>query len=154
MLKVKSFLKYWLPILVWLAVIFSASADSRSYQHSSTLFEPLIHWLFPHMPQAQVEIIHHCFRKCAHLTEYAILALLFWRALHKPVKKSSRPWRWEEAGLSLSFVFLYAATDEFHQIFVPTRTPLVSDVLIDTSGGAIALLFLWLAKAVFAKSKK
>ena len=41
---------------------------------------------------------------------------------------------------------LYAASDEFHQSFVPTRTPLVSDVLIDTAGGAIGLLALWLIR--------
>ena len=36
----------------------------------------------------------------------------------------------------LPCVFLYAASDEFHQIFVPTRTAQVSDVFIDTAGGA------------------
>jgi VanZ family protein len=147
--KLQIFLKYWLPVLVWMLVIFSASADSKSYQHSSTLFEPLLHWLFPHMPEAQVAEIHHLFRKCAHLTEYAILALLLWRAIRRPQKNETRPWRWDEAGLTLACVFLYAATDEFHQIFVPTRTPLVSDVLIDTSGGALALIILWLARKLF-----
>jgi VanZ family protein len=44
----------------------------------------------------------------------------------------------------LSLVFLYAASDEFHQRFVPTRTPLVSDVLIDTCGGAAGLFAVWI----------
>lgn len=124
-------------------LIFSASADSKSYQHSSALFEPLLHWLFPRMSQDQVELLHHLFRKTAHLTEYALLALFLWRALRQPQRSDRRPWRWDEAGLSLTIVFAYAASDEFHQIFVPTRTPLVSDVLIDTTGGAIGLLLLW-----------
>ena len=153
-LKFKVVLKYWLPVLLWMMLIFFASADSQSYQHSSTLFEPLIRWLFPQMTAEQVERIHHGFRKCAHLTEYAILALLLWRALRKPQRKILQPWRWDQAGCALAMVFLFAATDEIHQIFVPTRTPLVSDVLIDTSGGAIALLLLWLAKKVFAVPKK
>jgi VanZ family protein len=144
--KPQIFLKYWVPVLLWMLVIFSASADSKSYQHSSTLFEPLLRWLFPHMPPAQIAELHHLFRKCCHLTEYAILALLVWRAIHRPVKNQRRPWQWDEAGLALAIVFLYAATDEFHQIFVPTRTPLISDVLIDTSGGAMALIALWLFK--------
>jgi VanZ family protein len=127
-----------------MALIFSASADSHSYQHSSSLFEPLLRWLFPSLSAATIGEIHHCFRKLGHLSEYALLAWLVWRAIRRPVKRDSRPWNWAEAGLALAVVFAYAASDEFHQIFVPTRTPLISDVLIDTSGGAFALAVLWL----------
>lgn len=149
MTKPRTFLKYWLPVLVWMALIFSASADTNSYRHSSTLFEPLLHWLFPQMPQPQIETLHHLFRKCAHLTEYAVLALLLWRALHRPQKNQPRPWRWDEAGLAFALVFLYAASDELHQVFVPSRTALVSDVFIDASGGAAALAVLWFGKRIF-----
>jgi VanZ family protein len=138
------FLRYWLPVVVWMVVIFSASADRQSYQHSSLFFEPLMRWLFPTMSAATLGEIHHLFRKTAHLTEYAILGALFWRAIRRPVRRDARPWRWDEAGLALAVVFAYAASDEFHQIFVPSRTALVSDVLIDTSGGAAGLLLLWL----------
>jgi VanZ family protein len=142
MSKPRVFLKFWLPALLWMALIFTASSDTHSYEHSSRFFEPLLHWLFPEMPQPEVERIHHVFRKCAHLTEYAILALLLWRALH--VSKNQLPaWSWPKVGGTLLLVFLYAASDEFHQSFVPTRTPLVSDVFIDTAGGAIGLLVLW-----------
>ncbi len=141
MADTRVFLKFWLPVLLWMAVIFTASSDSHSYEHSSRFIEPLLHWLFPKMSQANVEQIHHVFRKCAHLTEYAILALLLWRALH--VSKNKLPaWSWPKVGGTLLLVFLYAASDEFHQSFVPTRTPLFSDVLIDTAGGAIGLLVL------------
>jgi VanZ family protein len=142
-LKPRPFLKYWLPALIWMALIFSASADSHSYEHSSLFVEPFLHWLFPQMSEAQVKAIHHLIRKCGHLTEYAVLALLLWRAVRRPVKKDPRPWIWPEAGLALAIVFLVAASDEFHQIFVPTRTALVSDVFIDTAGGAAGLLALW-----------
>ena len=154
----RTFLKYWLPVLLWMVLIFSASADSKSYQHSSTMFEPLLHWLFPQMSQEHVELIHHVFRKCGHLSEYAVLALLLWRAIHQSQKKNplradapksgAGGWKWDEAGLALAVVFLYAASDEFHQIFVPSRTPLISDVLIDTSGGAIGLLLLWAGRKI------
>ena len=132
--------------MVWMALIFTASGDKKSSVHSSMFFEPLLRWLFPHMPQATIDQYHHHFRKTCHLTEYAILAWLFWRAVRKPLKHDPRPWNWAEAGLSLSVVFAYAASDEFHQIFVPNRTPLVSDVLIDTCGGAAGLLLIWLAR--------
>ena len=140
--NLRAFIKYWLPVLFWMALIFSASADSHSYEHSSRFVEPFLHWLFPQMSQANVDEIHHLIRKCCHLTEYAILALLLWRALH--VSKNKLPaWSWPKVGGTLLLVFLYASSDEFHQSFVPTRTPLFSDVLIDTTGGAIGLLVLW-----------
>jgi len=142
--RAANFFRYWLPVLVWMALIFSFSSDAKSYQHSSSVFEPLMRWLFPRMPQQTILELHHLFRKTCHLTEYAVLAALVWRAVRKPVRKDTRPWNWAEAGFALSVVFAYAASDELHQVFVPTRTALVSDVLIDTSGGLALLVLLWL----------
>ena len=143
MTKLRAFLKFWLPVLLWMTLIFSASADAHSYEHSSRFLVPFLQWLFPQMSPAHIEDIHHAIRKCCHLTEYAILALLVWRALHQ--SKTGLPaWSWPKVGGTLLVVFLYAATDEYHQSFVPTRTALVSDVFIDTAGGAIGLLAFWL----------
>jgi VanZ family protein len=140
--KMRAFLKFWLPVIFWMSVIFTASSDSHSYEHSSFFVEPFLHWLFPKMSQANIEEIHHVIRKCCHLTEYAVLALLLWRALH--LSKNNLPaWSWPKVGGTLLAVFLFAASDEFHQSFVPTRTPLVSDVFVDTAGGALGLLALW-----------
>jgi VanZ family protein len=142
-LKLRPFLKYWLPVLIWMALIFSASGDSHSYEHSSRLITPLLHWLFPQMPATRVDAIVYFVRKCLHLTEYAMLALLLWRAMQKPMKNDPRPWTWRSARLALLLVILYAASDEFHQTFVPARSALVSDVVVDTIGGAAGLLALW-----------
>jgi VanZ family protein len=144
-------MKYWLPPIAWMVLIFSASSDTHSYQHTSRFFEPLLRWLFPQMPPATVDAIHHFFRKTGHFTEYAVLALLLWRTIRQPQKGDPRKWRWDEAGLALSVVFLYAAGDELHQVFVNGRTALVSDVFIDTTGGATGLLLLWLAGKIFKR---
>jgi VanZ family protein len=144
--KLRVFLKYWLPVLIWIALIFSASADTQSYEHSAALFglfEPFLHWLFPQMSPEQIGEIHHLFRKFGHLTEYAVLALLLWRAVGRRVKHDPRPWSWRAVRLVLLMVMLFAATDEFHQSFVSNRTSLVSDVFIDTAGGAAGLFALW-----------
>jgi VanZ family protein len=124
-------------------VIFSASGDRLSFQHSSRIIGPFVHWLFPHLSDEGVHAIVVFVRKCAHLTEYAVLALLLWRALHKPPGPKASPWRWSEAGLALALAALYAASDEFHQTFVPSRQGCVTDVLLDTTGAAVALLCLW-----------
>ena len=126
-------------------VIFSASSDRMSFQHSSRIIGPVVRWLFPHLSDEAVHAIVVIVRKCAHLAEYAVLALLLWRALHKPPKPDAPPWRWSEAGLVLALVALYAASDEIHQTFVPSRQGCVRDVLLDTAGGALGLLCLWAA---------
>ena len=138
----RGFLKFWLPVLVWMAIIFTASADSKSYQHSSLFVEPFLRWLFPHMPESEIAEIHHIFRKCCHLVEYAVLGLLVFRALSQGHTGLS-PWSWPRVGGTLLIVFLYASSDEYHQSFVPTRTPLFSDVCIDTFGAALGLLASW-----------
>jgi len=144
-LKLRPLLVGWLPVFAWMTLIFSASSDSHSYEHSSRFVEPFLHWLFPRLSENHIHDIHEVLRKCAHLTEYAVLALLLRRALRQPVGPDSRRWNWPDVRLTLLLVMLYAATDEFHQQFVPTRTSLVSDVFIDTSGGALGLLALWMA---------
>jgi VanZ family protein len=124
--KTRSFLKYWLVPLAWMSLIFVGSSDSKSYTHSSRIIEPLLHWLFPHMPQAHIEAIHHVFRKCCHLTEYAILATLLWRAVRKPIRRDPRPWSWREATIAV-----------------------LSDVFIDTSGAIIGMIVLCLLGRCF-----
>jgi VanZ family protein len=138
--KLKSFAKYWLPVVIWMAVIFSASGDTKSAQRSSRLIEPFIRWFFPDLSPDQVWPIVQVVRKCAHLTEYAILALLLWRALRA---KAQPGWSWRMAGHAWVGVVLYAITDEVHQCFVPTRMGSPWDVLLDSIGGAAGLLALW-----------
>ena len=135
-------------------MIFSASADGNSFRHSSIYFEPFVRWLFPKMSSAHVELLHHIFRKCCHLTEYAILALLCRNAIRRSRKNASPIWRWDEAGFALAIVLLYSASDEFHQLFVPSRTGQISDVAVDVSGGAIGLGLLWAFKKYLRPAKK
>jgi len=141
--KLKVWLNYWLPVFIWMVVIFSASSDSMSFQHSSRFLAPVLRWLFPHMTERTISDMVFVIRKCAHLTEYAILALLVLRAVRKPVRNDPRPWRWSEAGWAILLVVLYAGSDEIHQIFVPHREGKFADVIIDTSGGVAGLLIVW-----------
>jgi VanZ family protein len=130
--------------MVWMLIIFSASSDQKSFSHSSRIIAPILHWLFPHMSDQSVHAAVFAVRKAAHVTEYAILGLLVWRALRKSSGTEPRPWLWSQAGIALLIVALYATSDEIHQAFVPTRQASVWDVLVDTVGGAFGLLFLWI----------
>jgi VanZ family protein len=143
MLRGRTFLKYWLPVIVWLSLIFTASDDRASLQRSSRIIEPFLRWLLPHLTDDTVQLIVFLVRKCAHVTEYAVLALLVWRALRMPVRNDPRSWKWSEAFIALSCVALYAASDEIHQAFVPSRQGSLWDVLLDSVGAALGLLAVW-----------
>jgi len=126
-----------------MGLIFTASGDTQSFRRSSRIIAPFLRWLFPHLADDTVQLIVLLVRKCAHLTEFAVMAWLFWRALRKPVRNDPRPWKWSEAFIALACVALYATSDEIHQTFIPTRQGSVLDVLIDTSGAALGLLAIW-----------
>ena len=142
MSRVRFFLKYWLPALVWMCVIYGASGDQASNVHSSRLIGPVVRWLFPHLSEPAVEQVVFIVRKLAHVTEYAILAILLWRAIRRPFRDDARPWRWSDAAWAISLAALYAGSDEIHQMFVPNRQGRLHDVLIDTTGAALGLLLI------------
>jgi VanZ family protein len=139
------FLKYGLPLLLWMAVIFSASSDRQSFEHSSRIIGPFLHWLFPGLGPEQLDRWVFFCRKIAHLTEYGLLAMLAWRAF-RHAGDPGRFWNRRPALAALALVFLYAISDEVHQAFVPSRQGAVVDVLIDTLGGAAGLGLIWLGQ--------
>lgn len=133
----KFFLKYWLPLLIWMTLIFIGSTDVLSAEHTSRFLVPFLHWLDPQISSAAINSIQIVIRKLGHLTEYAILATLIWRAL-----RSAENWKRSTLILftvSLIGCAVFAASDEFHQSFVPSRTSSVNDVMIDIFGAGIAL---------------
>jgi VanZ family protein len=111
---------YWLPVLAWATLIFYVSSQ-------------------PSLPQLQNPWWELLLKKGGHLVEFAVLAWLLMRALQNPARVGGRAYLW-----SLSTVILYAASDEFHQWFVPGRHPSPIDLTIDAAGAGLALLAYWL----------
>ena len=142
--RAKSFFRYWLPVGLWMALQFTASTDLGSSRGTSRLIGPVVRWLCPSLSEEQVDLAIFLVRKTAHLTEYAILGILIWRALRKPVKGETRPWDWRLTGWAVLWAGLYAGSDEFHQSFVPSRMGSIWDVLLDTSGAIAGMAALWL----------
>jgi len=137
--KLGVFVKFYLPVLGWMALIFYASGDTQSLYHSSQLLKPLM------VPNIQADTFRPTVmlaRKCAHSAEFAVLALLLWR-LFRSWSAPTTGWSWHVARNVWLCVVVYGITDEVHQIFVPSRTPEVQDVLWDALGGAAGLLALW-----------
>lgn len=107
----------WWPVVLWMALIFVASSIPTR------------------LPTPGLQ----GFRwddKLQHAVAYAILAALAWRAF-----EDKRP-RWWLVCASIIFAVAYAAFDECHQAFVPTRECSLSDWSTDAFGAAAAALVL------------
>jgi VanZ family protein len=81
-------------------------------------------------------------RKCAHVAEYGLLALLAWRA----ALMTTRLGALATAGVAISPVVLLALVDEGRQAFSDARTGTGGDVLLDIAGGCGFLLLAWWAR--------
>lgn len=136
----KKFLK-WLLLLIWMIIIFIFSNQPHSGEATRSIIEQIIPTI---KTNALINIINFIIRKSAHITEYLILTLLT-ISLLKEYTQNERI----IIISSIIFCFLYASTDEFHQSLVPGRTSTFKDVLIDTSGGLIALFAYILYKIKF-----
>ncbi len=105
----------WIPVILWAAIIFYLSS-------------------VPHLELTREPVGNFLSRKAAHLVEYSLLYLLIFRA-----QGYSGTWR------AVMLTTLYGISDELHQLFVPSRTPMVTDALFDllgALGGAVAWKYL------------
>lgn len=133
-------LKKWIPVVLWAALIFNFSTDAFSSHNTSSIIQQLISWLIPGITTRQLDISHGAIRKFGHWVEYFVLSVLLLRALASEWRIS---WNWRSAFWTLVLVLSYAASDELHQAFVPTRSALVADVLVDFFGGACGVLWMY-----------
>ena len=114
----KRFLALWLPVVVWMGVIFIGSSIARVPRVGGETMDGLVH-------------------RVAHVLEFAVLGALLLRATSngKPVLK-------REIIITLIVIGLYGASDEVHQRFTPGRSSECSAVLFDVAGGAIGV-WVW-----------
>lgn len=149
---------FWISflfLLAWTALIyaFSAQPDTESVRVSGRVSYRIVESVngvfHLEMTDAQIEERAHSIdfpvRKAAHMTEFAILALLFLftvtlRETPEGSRGASRLFRYAGA---LAFTLFVAIADEVHQRFVPGRAGCVADVLIDTFGGFLGLLVVF-----------
>lgn len=153
--------------ILWMAIIFAFSAQpaQQSSQISGGVAYRIAEWqsnLF-HLEKthqelsAQAEAMQLMIRKGAHMGEYALLAFLlclhvrYYKAKEIPngslgsAKVFSIVSRVPDISQILLPVLIitagYAATDEFHQLFVPGRAGRLTDVCIDSFGGILGIIF-------------
>lgn len=118
-MKIRDFLLWWGPVLVWSGLIFWLSGIPNLELSEG----PSDFWL----------------RKTAHMVVYAGLFLLVYRAL---IRDSFKIWRPKLVMLAFGLTVLYGMSDELHQSFVPTRNGNWFDVGIDALGATLAAIGL------------
>ncbi len=133
-------LRYWLPPLVWTAVISTLSTDFFSAAHTGGWLDEVIRAVLGRsLSGPRFDELHFFIRKAAHVTEYAILSALLFRAIRNGQAPGWRP-AWAVAAIALTAAV--GALDEFHQVFVASRTASPWDVAIDTCGGTVAQMII------------
>lgn len=111
MQTVRRYVYYWIPPFVWMACIFYMSSQQKVNISD----------------QVVVEFVTF---KTLHMIEYALLFFLFYRAFHSI--KMLRPI--PVVLLALFSSLAYSLTDEFHQLFTPTRQGRMRDIIFDLVG--------------------
>lgn len=138
-------------VVIWMIVIFCFSAQTgvKSTKTSNVVTSMVVNVttnvskqeITREEAKKRVEDSTFLIRKLAHFTEYLILGILIIRLLRTYGKLNVRM-----IITAIVICFLYAASDEIHQIFVPGRTAKVLDTLIDTSGASIGIIFYCIFK--------
>lgn len=134
----------WILIILWMIIIFLFSSQNNedSSKLSRGFLRNFILWFLPeNINEHTVDFLEHMLRKCAHMTEYAILGILISIQLRLYYVFDAE---WKKIWSAICLVMLYAATDEFHQLFVEGRSGQISDVFIDTCGGMAGAFIIYL----------
>ena len=130
----------WLLVFCWGAMIWILGGDSFSFSETSETLLPWLDWLTGSLDWRTRYKIFVAIRKSAHFIEYAILALLTFRAA---TLSAARKTQLATAGWVALFIVMSLATaDEARQAFSPVRTGSPYDILIDVAGGLITVLGL------------
>ncbi len=141
---------YWAPPVLWMGCILWLSSDAWSASHTGAVLIPLLRWLLPGATEGQLAALHTGIRKLGHLGEYAILALLWYRAL---VRGRGLPAR-TATQLALALTVGWAGVDEGRQAFTTSRTPSFLDVAIDSAGAALSLVGVRRGQATRFRSRR
>ncbi len=139
--------------ILWMIFIFLMSAQPADESTNTSLFvgRTIASWTVPGFTDWSqedqlrlAETIDHPVRKTAHALEYTILGILISLTLNEYRKVSY------ESNMAIAFILgaAYAATDEFHQLFVPGRSGQLSDVALDSLGVLAGCILVYVLKKI------
>ncbi len=151
-------LRPWIPALIWLVVIAWESTGYFSAERTWDWFWTIATRLFGAVNSEPFAEAHHLLRKLGHFIGYAILSYFFylgWRGRYLSNLRLTRDdlrrtwgslWFRRWAVLAVVMAFAVASLDELHQAFLPSRTGVFRDVVLDTIGAVFAQIVILIAK--------
>jgi VanZ like family len=163
------FWHYWLPLLAMLTLIRLESTDAMSGHNTGQLLKQALLWVGIQVEGQQLELLNLVVRKGGHMLGYGLLCfcwLVLLRGTYwlqhdysRSLKKGSIQihrlwWRAEWAGLAVLCTFLVAASDELHQMGIPSRTGTWWDVALDTSAAIVAATLVWSRAAWLCRTQQ
>jgi VanZ family protein len=134
--------------VLWLGLVLALGSAPFGPGQTQRHIVPVLRVLAPWMPASSAQMMHGLLRKLTHFTEYAILALLWARALRSQRWFGLRTAWW----VALAICVTCATADEVHQSHVPGRHGSVRDVAIDSAGALSALILVRRRQPVTADS--
>ncbi len=129
---------WWLITLAWATQIFYLSTAPFSSSRSESLLAEMLASFHLNVSPDTLTSVNSLLRKLAHLIQYSIFCLLFYRCLG-----GWNRWRPHLARWCVLAAAIYSVTDEFHQMLVPGRGPSLVDCGIDTTGAAVAMVLVY-----------
>ena len=118
---IRYLLWYWLPPLIWMGLLFLVSAQ-------------------PDPPGPRQPLLSEIYAIIGHVIAYGLLAFWWYRALRSvPSLSGDGQVRTHVARIAFLVTVLYAASDEFHQSFVPGRDASLPDLIVDAAGALILI---------------
>lgn len=139
----------WCIFIFYMSSRVSSDSDNMSlgFAHQVLqLFLPGFGNMSASEQAALLQSLNYPVRKLAHFSEYTVLGILALNALQQLKKSRAHIPLWL---ISWLFCVFYAATDEFHQLFVPGRSCLFTDVCIDSAGALLGTALLLLALRLY-----
>jgi VanZ family protein len=133
-------------VAVAIGVIVMESTDWMGADHTSGPLRWIWEHLFGAVSNTRWTLLHHLIRKSGHFLGYGTMGLLWLRAWWMTLPRSSFLL---DAALAFLGTAIVASTDEFHQSFLPNRTGVPSDVLLDCAGALTLQLLVYLFMRVF-----
>jgi hypothetical protein len=144
------FLTAWVPVLLCLCVFAVESTPYLGTDHTSGPLRRMCEMFVGSSADYGWTFTHHILRKIGHFSGYGMLSVVCFRGGWMTLRKAHTRWGHllGSHAIALGATILVASADEIHQSFLPNRTGMFSDVVLDTCGGLASQTLLSLVMMI------
>jgi VanZ family protein len=158
------FVRYWLPALIMLLLIRIESTTFFGGTSTGLWLMAFLKLFSIHISFDTLEVLNFALRKAGHITGYAMLSFLAFRAMrgtflflkfgfagwrsshaYEPLRRMGLGalWQWQWAAVGFGVAALTAIADEIHQMSLPGRTGTPRDMILDSTAALAAQILTY-----------